>query len=65
MQRLWKSLFREPMPADREQCAAVVAQKTNCILFLKGASTVVTDGEKIYINTTGNPGMATAAPAMS
>jgi NAD(P)H-hydrate epimerase len=59
MQRLWKSLFREPMPTDREKCAAVMAQKTSCIVVLKGASTVVTDGEKIYVNTTGNPGMAT------
>ena len=28
--------------------------------MLKGAKTVVTDGEKQYVNTTGNPGMATA-----
>jgi len=27
---------------------------------LKGAGTVVTDGERLYINTTGNPGMGTA-----
>jgi NAD(P)H-hydrate epimerase len=26
---------------------------------LKGAGTVVTDGKKVYINKTGNPGMAT------
>jgi len=27
---------------------------------LKGAGTVVSDGQKVYVNKTGNPGMATA-----
>jgi ADP-dependent NAD(P)H-hydrate dehydratase len=29
------------------------------IVVLKGAGTVVTDGRRVYVNTTGNPGMAT------
>ena len=29
------------------------------IVVLKGSGTVVTDGERYYVNTTGNPGMAT------
>ncbi len=32
--------------------------------LFKGHATYVTDGEHEYTNTTGNPGMATAAPAM-
>jgi len=27
---------------------------------LKGCETVVTDGEQVFVNTSGNPGMATA-----
>ena len=60
MKRLWSGLFREPMPEDREDVAAKMAAKTHSVIVLKGAGTVVTDNEKIYINHTGNPGMATA-----
>lgn len=60
MKRLWTALFREPLPPDRRDQAAQLAQKTNSIIALKGAGTVVTDGQKVYINKTGNPGMATA-----
>ena len=60
MQRLWPSVFRESIPEDRQECAVQFAKKTNSIVVLKGAGTVVTDGEQLYVNTTGNPGMATA-----
>jgi ADP-dependent NAD(P)H-hydrate dehydratase len=60
MKRLWSGLLREELPADRQQQALQLAQRTNTIVVLKGAGTVVTDGEKVYINKTGNPGMATA-----
>jgi len=60
MKRLWSGLFREPMPNGREEQAGQLARQTNSIVVLKGAGTVVTDGEKVYVNKTGNPGMATA-----
>ncbi|HCO93346.1 MAG TPA: NAD(P)H-hydrate dehydratase [Phycisphaerales bacterium] len=60
MKRLWSSLLREELPDKRQQQALQLAQRTNTIVVLKGAGTVVTDGEKVYINKTGNPGMATA-----
>jgi len=60
MKRLWSGLFREPLPNERLDQAIQFAQKTNTTIVLKGAGTIVTDNEKYYINTTGNPGMATA-----
>jgi NAD(P)H-hydrate epimerase len=60
MKRLWSGLLRDELPANRQQQALQLAQRTNAIVVLKGAGTVVTDGEKVYINKTGNPGMATA-----
>jgi hydroxyethylthiazole kinase-like uncharacterized protein yjeF len=60
MKKLWTSLLREPMPADRTAQAATLAEKTKSTIVLKGHETVVTDSQKIYINITGNPGMATA-----
>jgi len=60
IKRLWSALFREPLPSDRQQQAIQLAQQTKTVVALKGAGTVVTDGQKVYINKTGNPGMATA-----
>jgi ADP-dependent NAD(P)H-hydrate dehydratase len=60
MKRLWSGLFREELPAERQQQAIRFAQHTGTVVVLKGAGTVITDGEKLYINKTGNPGMATA-----
>ena len=44
--------------ADRELGAMAAAKELDCILLRKGHRTVITDGEKCYINPTGNPGMA-------
>jgi len=60
MKRLWSSLIREELPAERVEQAFQLAQKTKSIVVLKGAGTVVSDGAKVYVNETGNPGMATA-----
>ena len=60
MKRLWDGLLRKPMPQDREAIAVEFAGASKAVIVLKGHGTVVADTEKVYINTTGNPGMATA-----
>jgi NAD(P)H-hydrate epimerase len=45
--------------ADRQGLAARFAAAHNAIVVLKGHGTVVTDGQRLAINATGNPGMAT------
>lgn len=44
---------------DRAGSAADFSKRNKVILVLKGPGTVVTDGERISINPTGNSGMAT------
>ena len=44
---------------DRAGVAARFAAEHRVLLALKGAGTVVTDGDRLYVNPTGNPGMAT------
>jgi ADP-dependent NAD(P)H-hydrate dehydratase len=46
--------------SDRIARAAKLASLSkSLVVVLKGAGTVVTDGSRYYLNTTGNPGMAT------
>ncbi len=45
--------------ASRESLAVEFSQRHRIILVLKGSGTIVTDGHRIFINRTGNPGMAT------
>ena len=51
--------------SDREGSALAAAKQwasaggTAPVVALKGAGTVVTDGRRVYVNRTGNPGMAT------
>ena len=37
----------------------VTAENLDAVILLKGHETVITDGDVCYVNTTGNPGMAT------
>jgi NAD(P)H-hydrate epimerase len=43
----------------RQELAARFAAEHGVVVVLKGHGTVVTDGTRLYVNTTGNPGMAT------
>jgi NAD(P)H-hydrate epimerase len=45
--------------ADRIATATAFAAEHGAVVVLKGADTVVTDGERFRMNATGNPGMAT------
>lgn len=45
--------------AKRDELAVRFADEHGLVLVLKGHRTLVTDGGRIYRNTTGNPGMAT------
>ncbi|MFA5793663.1 MAG: NAD(P)H-hydrate dehydratase [Candidatus Brocadiia bacterium] len=45
---------------NRQKVSVETAKKHRIIIALKGYQTIVTDGKRIYINDTGNPGMATA-----
>tara|TARA_R110002012_G_scaffold68077_6_gene177055 strand:- start:10937 stop:12472 length:1536 start_codon:yes stop_codon:yes gene_type:complete len=45
---------------DKLQKAKVFASKYNIVLVIKGAHTITIFNNKGYVNTTGNPGMATA-----
>jgi ADP-dependent NAD(P)H-hydrate dehydratase len=45
--------------ARRQELAAQFAQTHDVVVLLKGHGTVVTDGRRVFLNRTGNPGMAT------
>jgi NAD(P)H-hydrate epimerase len=51
-----------PSAAERTDAAVAFARrdlKNQTVLVLKGHKTVVTDGTRVSVNQTGNPGMAT------
>jgi len=45
-------------PKARQAAARALADHLSCVVVLKGNGTVVTDGKRLYVNKTGNPGMA-------
>ena len=47
------------MQARRQELAVEFAGKYEVVVVLKGHGTVVTDGRRVFVNPTGNPGMAT------
>lgn len=47
-------------PDTRPEAAAQLARAHHAVVVLKGHRTVVTDGDRLYLNHTGNPVMATA-----
>ena len=57
-------LRNEPTPSEedmeaRKSAALEFARHYGAVLVLKGHETIITDGERLSLNTTGNPGMAT------
>lgn len=50
----------EEINLNREKYARITSQTYDCITVLKGNGTIVTNGEKIYINKTGNSALAKA-----
>lgn len=60
--RLARSLGIDPTPESpqaREASARELAARLGAIVVLKGARTVVSDGLRVFVNTTGNAGLAT------
>jgi len=49
----------QEVQSRREELASEFAKLGKCVVLLKGAGTVVTDGQQTVTNPTGNPGMAT------
>ncbi len=58
LSRLLKKSIKE-IQENRIFYAKYTSKKYNVITLLKGHNTIVTDGDKVYINSTGNPGMST------
>ncbi len=50
----------EAIRADKVQAVKALAQRYACIAVLKGAGTLISDGERVWVNTTGNVCLATA-----
>jgi len=51
---------KKKIQKNRDVYAKNFAKENNVVCVLKGYHTVVTDGNEVFVNPTGNPGMATA-----
>lgn len=64
MQRLLaaggRSVDADHSPSARREAACALVATYGCTVVLKGRGTVVTNGDRLYVNETGNSGMATA-----
>ncbi|WP_136467985.1 NAD(P)H-hydrate dehydratase [Flagellimonas onchidii] len=45
---------------DKLEKAKIFSSQNHVILLIKGAHTLIISGDRVYVNTSGNPGMATA-----
>lgn len=50
---------RKPSPEEQGEAARAFAAERRVTLVLKGHETTVTDGDRVFVNHTGNPGMGT------
>lgn len=58
----WTGQTVDAIQSDREAAALELARgfgKGSLVVVLKGAGTIVSDGRRVYLNPSGNPGMAT------
>jgi NAD(P)H-hydrate epimerase len=63
MKRLGKLIGRDEVPTDddgRIDIATLAAKTFNQTIVLKGSRTVVTDGQRVYVNTTGDSSLSKA-----
>jgi len=49
----------DEIQSNRKEVAFYFAEKSGTVLILKGPNTVVTDGDRLYVNQSGNSGLAT------
>lgn len=57
--RMSGATTRQVQDEREARASAFAGRNPNLVVVLKGEGTLVTDGERVYVNTTGNPGMAT------
>ena len=63
MKRLGKLIGRDEVPTDEEGRIGIAAQAAEAfgqVVLLKGSRTVVTDGKRVYINTSGDSTLSKA-----